>query len=158
MSQKVASSTPEELGVLIKAVQTVLHQRMDEVLRPMGLTVSQYACLQNLHDTPQISSSDLARRTFVSRQSMNVLLRGLERQGLVERAGGPGPRRELGAVLTAEAERLLKRAEVAVAGVAERMAATLVPGDRDELVRMLSACRDALLSPSGLLRPSSESR
>jgi hypothetical protein len=41
----------------------------------------QYACLTALQDTPGITSSELARRAFVSRQSMNVLLQGLEIAG-----------------------------------------------------------------------------
>lgn len=37
--------SPGELGVLVKATQSLLNQRMDEALRPLGLTVPQYACL-----------------------------------------------------------------------------------------------------------------
>src|SRR5699024_10207994 len=115
--ENLLEPTPEELGVLIKATQTTLNQRMDEVLRPLGLTVPQYACLHNLHEEPGITSSELARRGFVSRQSMNVLLQGLEKAGLVERAEQPGLRRERSALLTPRAERLLAEAEVAVGSV-----------------------------------------
>src|SRR5690606_37607058 len=75
-----ATTIAERLGVLIKETQALLHQRMDERLRPLGLSVPQYACLTALHDTPGITGSELARRTFVSRQSTNVLLRSEERR------------------------------------------------------------------------------
>ena len=87
MTDRGPAALPHELGVLIKETQAVLHQRMDEMLRPLGLNVPQYACLRALHDSPGITSSELARRAFVSRQSMNVLLQGLVQRGLVERSG-----------------------------------------------------------------------
>ncbi|MBT2502416.1 MarR family winged helix-turn-helix transcriptional regulator [Curtobacterium sp. ISL-83] len=142
-----AVPTPaERLGVLVKSTQAVLHQRMDEVLRPLGLSVSQYACLNALQDSPGITGSELARRTFVSRQSMNVLLQGLEKQGLIARAEEPGPRRERATDLTPAAEALLDRARVAVGTIADRMAAPLAPAQVAELTELLAACRDALLA------------
>lgn len=137
----------KELGILLKATQAALHQRMDEALRPLGLTVSQYACLSTLHAEPGITASELARRTFVSRQSMNVLLQGLERQRLVERTDEPGPRRERAADLTTDARRLLPRAESAVSAVTGRMLAGLTPAQRDAMREALTASRDALLRP-----------
>jgi DNA-binding MarR family transcriptional regulator len=135
----------KELGILLKATQAALHQRMDEVLRPLGLTVPQYACLSTLADDPGITGSELARRAFVSRQSMNVLLQGLERQGLVERTEEPGPRRERAAELTARARSLLAGAEGRVAGVMRRMLTDLTASQQEELRAALVASRDALL-------------
>lgn len=135
----------KELGILLKATQAALHQRMDEVLRPLGLTVSQYACLSTLHAHPGITGSELARRAFVSRQSMNVLIQGLERQGLVERAEEPGPRRERATVPTPAGSRALDAAETRVAEVTARMLAGLDRGQRAALRDGLVASRDALL-------------
>ncbi|GAB3073087.1 MarR family transcriptional regulator [Intrasporangium mesophilum] len=146
MSEQVRRTVPEELGVLVKETQAVLHQRMDEALRPLGLNVPQYACLQNLRDDPGITSSDLARRTFVSRQSMNVLLQGLEKRGLVERSDKPGPRRERATVPTARALGVLSQAHAEIAGIAQRMTAGLSPAQRADLQSMLTSCRDSLLS------------
>nr|WP_274637365.1 MarR family transcriptional regulator [Microbacterium bovistercoris] len=134
----------EHLGVLIKQTQAVLNQRMDDVLRPLGLGVSQYACLQALQDEPGISSSELARRAFVSRQSMNVLLQGLDRRGLVERAEDPGPRRERAVVLTREGAALVPRARAAVAAVVGAMTDGLAAAELTRLQGLLRACRDAL--------------
>jgi DNA-binding MarR family transcriptional regulator len=139
----------EELGVLVKQTQSVLHQRMDDVLRPFGLRVPQYACLQALADEPGSTGSELARRAFVSRQSMNVLLQGLERRGLVERSADPGPRRERTTTLTPEGRAVVGRARGAVAGVADAMVAPLSPGDLPRLRALLVTCRDALLAGEG---------
>ena len=70
--------------------------------RPLGLTVPQYACLELLAQRPGLSNSGLARGAFVTRQSMNVLLQGLERDGFVSRpAEPPTTGRALPAQLTA---------------------------------------------------------
>lgn len=146
MNAALQPATAEELGILVKATQAVLHQRMDEVLRPLGLSVPQYVCLQTLSDTPGITGSDLARRIFVSRQSMNVLIHGLEKRGLVIRSDEPGPRRERWVDLTPAATPLLRTAHTAVGTVAQLMAAPLDQSERDRLRAALLACQDALLA------------
>ena len=145
MNQPGKRTVSEELGLLVKETQAALHLRMDEALRPLGLSVPQYVCLQTLRDAPGITGSELARRTFVSRQALNVLLQGLERRGLVLRSDEPGPRRERAAVLTRAAAILVTRARAAVAVVVEDMTRTLEPARRDDLRAMLTACREALL-------------
>lgn len=137
-------SIAEELGVLVKETQSALHHRMDSVLRALDLTVSQYACLQALSDTPGITGSELARRAFVSRQSMNVLLQGLAKRGLIERSDDLGPRRERATELTAAAREVLDQARSAVADTADVMVAPLDAGERAQLRSLLIACRDAL--------------
>lgn len=149
MTDRGLPTLPEELGVLIKETQAVLHQRMDEVLRPLGLNVPQYACLRALHDSPGITSSELARRAFVSRQSMNVLLQGLVQRGLVERSDRPGPRRELAAALSEPAVTLLDEAQVRVAEVVRRMTEGVEEGPLRQVRDGLVGFRDALTGEGG---------
>lgn len=144
--QRPKQTASEELGVLIKQTQAVLNQRMDEVLRPLGLSVAQYACLQALHDSPGISGSELARRVFVSRQSTSVLLHGLEKRGLIVRAEDPGPRRERAMSLAPHAVALAQHARREVAQIVDAMTAALGAREREQLHRLLTACRDSLTS------------
>lgn len=137
-------SRAETLGVLVKETQSILNQRMDEVLRPLGLTVPQYACITALCDTPGISGSELARRTFVSRQSVNVLLKGLEEREMIVRADTFGPRGKRAIDVTPKAIALLDQARPAVAAVADRMIGTLTSAEAEELAGLLRACRDRL--------------
>ena len=81
------------LGYMLKAAASALHSAMEAVLRPLGMTITHYACLELLDQRPGLSNSELARGAFVTRQSMNVLLRALERQGLVV-PPGTGTRRQ----------------------------------------------------------------
>lgn len=137
-------SLAAEVGYLLKEAQAVLHARMDEVLRPIGLTVAQYACLESLRRQPGITSSELARRAFVSRQSMNVLLHALAERGLVTRAGEPGPRNQIAAELTGPALELVAAAHALVESVVRRMTGALDAQHLTELRDALISCREEL--------------
>jgi len=50
-----------QVGYLVKKAQAALHTSMELALRPIGVTVSQYACLHLLHEQPGISAAELAR-------------------------------------------------------------------------------------------------
>ena len=92
-----ADDVTHHVGYLLKRAQAALRGAMDKVLREYGLTVPQYATLELLAQHPGMSNADLARATFVTRQSGNVVLRGLQEAGLIDpprhRRPGQGPAR-----------------------------------------------------------------
>ena len=79
------------LGFLLKSLQHTLRQRIDEALRKQGVELSfaQFAALFNLQSDPGVSGARLARRAFVSAQTMNSALRALEQDGYIERQRHP---------------------------------------------------------------------
>ena len=94
---------------------------MEAVLKPLGMTVTHYSCLELLAQRPGLSNSDLARGAFVTRQSMNVLLHALEGDGYVTRPAEAPAGKVLPARLTPRGQRRLQRATVAVRSVEDRM-------------------------------------
>jgi DNA-binding MarR family transcriptional regulator len=58
---------------------------MEKVLRPLGMSVTHYSCLELLAQRPGLSNTEPARGALVTRQSMNVLLQTLEPEGPVTR-------------------------------------------------------------------------
>jgi DNA-binding MarR family transcriptional regulator len=127
------SNPSPQVGYLLKQAQSLLHARMEEALRPLELTVSHYSCLFHLRLDPGISASELARRTFVTRQSMNVMLQQLVDRGLVVRPVVAETGRALPAELTAAGSAVLDEAQVLVDGVERRMLAGLSAGERAAL-------------------------
>jgi DNA-binding MarR family transcriptional regulator len=103
---------------------------MEAALRPLGMTVTHYSCLELLAQRPGLSNSQLARGTFVTRQSMNVLLQNLERDGYVTRATEATVGKVLPTRLTTKGRRSLEKATVAVRSVEIRMLAGMTEDER----------------------------
>lgn len=139
----------EAVGYLLKRAATALRVAMDGVLRPLELTVPQYSCLEVLDQRPGLSSSELARATFVTRQSMNLVLQGLQDRGLLARAAVADRGRALPTELTDVGRVKLRDASVAVRTVEKQMLAPLTPSARQRLRADLAACADALSGQPG---------
>src|SRR3954470_4816227 len=103
------------VGYVLKEASSALRIAMEAVLRPLGMTVTHYSCLELLAQRPGLSNSELARGAFVSRQSMNVLLQALERDGFVTRAAPVG--KTVPTQLTARGRASLEKATAAVRSV-----------------------------------------
>ncbi|MET8765338.1 MarR family transcriptional regulator [Lentzea sp. NPDC004782] len=125
------------LGYLLKEASSVLRAAMEEVLRPLGMSVTHYACLELLAQRPGLSNSELARGAFVTRQSMNVLLQALERDGYVTRPAEAPVGKILPTRLTARGRRSLEKASAAVRSVEVRMTAGMTETERSEAFRLL---------------------
>ncbi|SDO36540.1 DNA-binding transcriptional regulator, MarR family [Nakamurella panacisegetis] len=132
------------LGYLLKEASSVLRAAMEEVLRPLGMSVTRYSCLELLAQRPGLSSSELARGAFVTRQSMNVLLQTLEREGLVTRPAQAPVGKVLPTRLTPRGRRSLQKASAAVRSVELRMLAGLIETDRTGAFRILKSMIHAL--------------
>ncbi|BCJ28467.1 MarR family transcriptional regulator [Actinocatenispora sera] len=125
------------LGYLLKEASSALRVAMEEVLRPLGMSVTHYSCLELLAQRPGLSNSELARGAFVTRQSMNVLLQALERDGYVTRPATPPVGKALPARLTPRGRRSLEKASAAVRSVEVRMLAGLTETERSDALRIL---------------------
>ena len=125
------------LGYLLKEASSALRAAMEEVLRPLGMSVTQYSCLEMLAQRPGLSNSELARGAFVTRQTMNVLLQALERDGQVTRPAEAPVGKVLPTRLTPRGRRSLEKATVAVRSVEVRMLAGLTTAEQSSASRIL---------------------
>jgi DNA-binding MarR family transcriptional regulator len=128
------------VGYVLKQVQASLHTAMDGVLRPLGLTVAQYACLELLGQHPGLSNAELARHAFVTRQSMNLVLRRLQERGLLTRPDHAAHGRALPTRLTRAGQSTLREASVAVRAVEQQLFSPLSPAQQRQLRENLAAC------------------
>lgn len=134
------------LGYLLKETSSALRLAMEEALRPLGMTITHYSCLELLAQRPGLSNSELARGTFVTRQSMNVLLQRLEKDGIVIRPPSAATGRALPAELTDRGRERLAGASAAVKQVEDAMLSGLTKPAQDQLRTHLRSCVDALES------------
>ncbi|MFE7575275.1 MarR family transcriptional regulator [Streptomyces sp. SID7909] len=134
----------KSLGYLLKEASSALRAGMEEVLRPLGMTVTHYSCLELLAQRPGLSNSELARGAFVTRQSMNVLLQTLERDGYVTRPVEERVGKALPARLTPRGRESLKEASAAVRAVEVRMLSDLTEAEQTGAFRILRSMIDSL--------------
>jgi DNA-binding MarR family transcriptional regulator len=139
-----APNTTDRPAYLLKRAQAALHAALGEVLRDQGATLPQYAVLTALDEEPGLSNAELARRAFVTPQTMNQVLRELEHRAWVTRSPRPGHGRILQANLTDEGRGTLHACHRTADVVEERMLAGLDPAQRGELAAALRACVEAL--------------
>lgn len=125
------------MGYLLKEASSALRAAMEEVLRPLGMTVTHYSCLELLAQRPGLSNSELARGAFVTRQSMSVLLQTLERDGYVTRPAEAPVGKVLPTRLTPRGRRSLQKATAAVRSVEVRMLAGVSTADQAATFRTL---------------------
>ncbi|MGQ4512123.1 MarR family transcriptional regulator [Streptomyces sp. DW26H14] len=139
-----ARDVTEHVGYRLKRAASALRGAMDKALRRHGLTVPQYSCLELLDQRPGLSNAELARGTFVTRQSMNVVLRGLQDAHLITRATTTDRGRALPAHLTEEGRTRLRAARSAVYAI-ERQMIDAIPARRlAALLADLDTMADAL--------------
>ncbi len=140
----MANNVEDRAGYQLKRVQHALRGRMDEALRGMELTTPQYAALSALEDEPGLSGAELARRSFVTPQTMNGVLANLEAAGLIERRPHPEHGRVLQAYLTDSGEKKVSRAHDTVREIEEQMLTDLDSDERTLLAEVLRVCADSL--------------
>ncbi|WP_417563174.1 MarR family winged helix-turn-helix transcriptional regulator [Microbacterium sp.] len=140
---------PSSLGYALKEAASALRAAMEDVLRPLGITVTHYSCLELLAQRPGLSNSELARGAFVTRQSMNVLLQALERDGSVERPAQPPAGKALPARLTERGRQRQEEASAAVRTVEDRMLSGLTDAERSDAFRLLQSMIGSLRDGGG---------
>jgi DNA-binding MarR family transcriptional regulator len=132
------------LGYVLKEASSALRAAMEAELRPLGMTVTHYSCLELLAQRPGLSNSELARGAFVTRQSMNVLLQSLERDGYVTRPAQAPVGKVLPTRLTPRGRRSLEKASAAVRSVEVRMLSGLTPDEQSAAFRTLQSMIQSL--------------
>jgi DNA-binding MarR family transcriptional regulator len=121
-SKGVSEDTAESrVGYQMKRAQHVLRVEMDKALREVGMTTAQYATLSTLEAAPGLSGAELARRSFVTLQTMNAILANMEIAGLVVRRPYSEHGRVLQTYLTEVGEESVTRAHGLVEAVERRM-------------------------------------
>ncbi len=129
------------LMYLVKQVELAVRSRLDELLRPDGLTALQFTALTVLERHPDLSSAQLARNSFVTGQSMADMITILEERRLIERHRDQADRRRLVVALTDGGRELLDRYREKVTALEAQMVAGFTEIEISALRESLHACR-----------------
>ncbi|MDX3351780.1 MarR family transcriptional regulator [Streptomyces sp. ME01-24h] len=142
----------EHIGYLIWQLSQAYAIRVEQALRPLRLTQTQFSALMRLIANGATSGAELARRCGVTAQSMGTAVQGLAERGLVERRAHPTHGRIIEISVTPEGEQLVVRAEHAIAPAEEEALSPFDPHERErvqaDLRRMLATLNPHALSDS----------
>ncbi|WP_020671684.1 MarR family winged helix-turn-helix transcriptional regulator [Amycolatopsis nigrescens] len=131
-------------GFLLVVAGRAAQRRLESGLAEHGLTLRHLGALGHLSRNPELSYSDLARRSGVTAQSMHATVRALEELGAVRRRHeGHGHPARL--EVTGKGRDLLGAAGRLAEKLDEDLLAGLTPEQRAEFRRLLQA----LVPPPG---------
>lgn len=132
------------IGFALKQAQQALRTNLDAGLREIGLTTPQYAVLAFLEVEAGASNAALARRAFVTPQTMQAILVALERSGFIARTAHPEHGRVQKTELTASGRDALAAASGIVAVAEARLRSAAAPLDPEQVTTMLLRLAEAL--------------
>ena len=140
VDRETPPSAEPGISYAIARLQQLVLGAVNEVAAQHGLTALQFTTLSvlNRHGTP-LSSSQLARRSFMTAQSMHEVTHRLEQAGLIKRNPHPNHRRKLPASLTPKGRRVLVACELAVADFETQMLRGFSRADRASFLAMIKS-------------------
>ena len=136
-------SRPEQvIPHLLKNLHHAVRQAVDEAFRvqKIDMSVAHFVVLLNLEQEPGLPGAELARRGFVTAQTMNTILRRLERDGDIERRPHPQKARADSWFVTRSGQKRLARARVIGGNIWIRMLSALQPAEVKQLQGLLERC------------------
>jgi DNA-binding MarR family transcriptional regulator len=133
-------STPAtpRLSYLVFRLERRIRARLDQALAQHGVTTTEYMVLSELRLRDGASSAQLARAAFVTPQAMNLVIRGLERRGLIRREPDPHGGRVLSSTLSRTGKSVLRRCDRALDEIEDVMLAEVDEEDRKVLADRLA--------------------
>jgi DNA-binding MarR family transcriptional regulator len=132
------------LGYLVRQANVAVRAAMEKALSDLDVTPPQFAVLTMIAAYPGLSGADLARLTFLTPQTINVIVRNLVRSGTVEKSADAVHGRILRLSATARGEALLRRCRAKVNELEERIAGMLSREEERVVRRWLSALGEKL--------------
>jgi DNA-binding MarR family transcriptional regulator len=135
-----ARTVTPRLSYVIGRLDRALRREIGALVAPFGLTVPKYTALSILRDRPGLSNAQMARRSYVTPQSMNEVLASLEADGLIVRAPAANHGRVVEVALSDRGHEVLAACDRAVTHMENAMLADLDDGERTQLREALVNC------------------
>lgn len=137
------SLPPEEaIPYLLRSLHHSLRQVVEAKLRreTVGMSLAHLAILFTLDAEPGLTGAELARRSFVTAQTMNTTLRRMERDAQIERRPHPARPRADSWFLTKKGLSQLKPAKVIGKEIWRKMLSPLKASEIAQLKKVLQQC------------------
>lgn len=149
MEENVTVSENLNLIYLIKQLESGLRRPFMTTIQEHGMSGAQYTALTVLDRLPGLTSSELARRSFVRAQTMAQTLAPLIEADLVRREVDPEHARQILLFITPEGRERVRAMRVDVQEIEDRLTAEMDDGQAEQLETLLRLARHGLRSAEG---------
>jgi len=136
----------QRLGFLMHDVSRLRRKVFDEVMKPEGITRSQWWVMAHLSRHDGMSQSDLADRLDIGRAALGGLIDRLEAQELVRRGASEHDRRAKLVFLTPAGCDMIERMRIKSDHMSEAILEGLSTAQRHQLADMLDRVKRNLLA------------
>lgn len=139
-----ADGNPPEVLKLTRRMTTLFRERLEEQLRPLGITAAQLQILAALTKEPRSSGARISRFCQVTPQTTHALLAAAEKRGWVQRSPHPENSHTLLASLTPQGRRIFFRGKALAVKLQSRMLSSLTSAEVRRLEAVLVQLIDNL--------------
>jgi len=129
---------------VIKQLELALRPHFDGLCAAVGMTPAQLTALTVLQRRPGITSSDLARRSFVRAQTMAATVEPMLEAGLLRREKDPTHARRMLLYLTDKGAEVAATLAPGVDQIEEIIVRGFTDEERDEFARLLRRARNSM--------------
>lgn len=113
------------IAYLLRQAQVAVRNAVEDALADLGVTLPQFSAMTMLDAYKDLSAADIARLSMLTPQTITVIVRNLERDGLISRTPDPAHGRILRLKLTKDGTAMVKKCRKRVDKVETRMVAGL---------------------------------
>jgi len=135
----------EEISILIGEIARRWRQRLDQRLRPMGLSQAKWRALLHLSLAPGISQRELSEKLSIEGPTLVRLLDRLSRDGYIERRDDATDRRCKQVHLTKKSQRIIREINAVVVTLRRELLADISDGELRAGAQLLNKIRERLL-------------
>jgi MarR family transcriptional regulator for hemolysin len=133
----------ETFGQLLHGTARAWRQKLDERLKPMGLSQAKWRTLMHLSIAPDaLTQTEIAARLGVEEPTVVALLHRLEREAWITRTSSPHDRRCKMVLLGRRAQRVIAQINATADKLRHQLLAEITESDLRTCMRVLARVRD----------------
>ncbi|MTB67026.1 MarR family transcriptional regulator [Providencia sp. wls1943] len=125
------------IGYLLRQAHAAHRIRMEQVLQDVGVTLPQFSVLLMVAEYPKASGADLARLSLLTPQTMSVIVKNLEKAGMISKLPHPEHGRIQIIEITQLGEALLRQCKGAVKSTENRLLSGVSESDEKVIRKWL---------------------
>src|SRR6266705_944358 len=136
-------SDDETFGQLLHGTARAWRQKLDERLKPMGLSQATWSTLMHLSIAPDaLTQAEIAARLGVEEPTVVTLLHRLEREAWITRTNSPHDRRCKMVLLGRRAQRVIAQIKATADKLRHELLADIPDSDLQTCMRVLARVRE----------------